>query len=215
MSLLRSFLSLAPRFTFTRPFATSSALCGEKIPVKKTSTKKDAASPTVAALSVEVAKLVGKTGDKDKVPASSSSPRKKQRAPTPKVDWQMDKTIPRTSVLSHQPIPDHHWQDWRMLRDVKRRGYLNRDGRVRKMLRCVLRTDVLPTEISEEAERDILKLPRDSNYGRIVDRCMITSRRRGLVRHWRLSRIVWRHYADYNRLSGVMRAKWGNRNNPV
>lgn len=34
-------------------------------------------------------------------------------------------------------------------------------------------------------------------------------RPRGIVKEWRMSRIVWRHLADYNKLSGVQRAMWG------
>jgi small subunit ribosomal protein S14 len=51
-------------------------------------------------------------------------------------------------------------------------------------------------------------LPRDSSIVRIRNRCAFTSRPRGVVTRWRLSRIAWRHLADYNQLSGVQRAIW-------
>lgn len=51
-------------------------------------------------------------------------------------------------------------------------------------------------------------LPRDSSIIRIRNRCAFTSRPRGIVTRWRLSRIAWRHLADYNQLSGVQRAIW-------
>lgn len=60
----------------------------------------------------------------------------------------------------------------------------------------------------EIAHQDINALPRDSSIVRIRSRCAVTSRPRGVVYRWRLSRIVWRQLADYNKLSGVQRAMW-------
>ena len=58
----------------------------------------------------------------------------------------------------------------------------------------------------EIADQEVAALPRDSNYIRVRHRCALTSRPRGVVFKWRLSRIVWRHLADYNKLAGVQRA---------
>lgn len=216
MNMLRSLLSVVP--LSTRHFSTSLSLAGEKLPVKKITPKK-VDTPVVAAaavLSPTVTALLSK-GGKEKSPHNPRNLKKKHYHDSiqPKVDWVIDRTIPRDSVLSHFPHASHHWQDWKMLRDVKRRAYVERDGRVRKLLLSIYKTTVLPRELNEEAVKDILKLPRDSNWIRLINRCALTSRPRGVVQPWRLSRMVWRHYADYNRLSGVMRAKWANRNNPV
>jgi small subunit ribosomal protein S14 len=62
--------------------------------------------------------------------------------------------------------------------------------------------------IQEVADQEVAALPRDSNYIRVRHRCALTSRPRGVVFKWRLSRIVWRHLADYNKLAGVQRAMW-------
>ncbi|KAJ4428829.1 hypothetical protein ANN_25822 [Periplaneta americana] len=64
------------------------------------------------------------------------------------------------------------------------------------------------SETEEIADKEVAALPRDSNYIRVRHRCAITSRPRGVVFKWRLSRIVWRHLADYNKLAGVQRAMW-------
>nr|CAD7403656.1 unnamed protein product [Timema cristinae] len=61
---------------------------------------------------------------------------------------------------------------------------------------------------TEIADKEIASFPLNSCPTRIHSRCALTSRSRGLVKRWRLSRIVWRHYADYNKLSGVQRAMW-------
>lgn len=60
----------------------------------------------------------------------------------------------------------------------------------------------------ELADYDIAQLPRDAYPTRIHKRCVLTSRPRGLVSRYRLSRIQWRLLADYNKLSGVTRASW-------
>lgn len=62
--------------------------------------------------------------------------------------------------------------------------------------------------IQEIADQEVAALPRDSNYIRVRHRCALTSRPRGVVFKWRLSRIVWRHLVDYNKLAGVQRAMW-------
>ncbi|XP_009990131.1 PREDICTED: 28S ribosomal protein S14, mitochondrial, partial [Tauraco erythrolophus] len=87
-----------------------------------------------------------------------------------------------------------YYVDWRMLRDVKRRkmAYEYADERLR----------------IEVADKEIADLPRDSCPVRIRNRCVLTSRPRGVKRRWRLSRIVFRHFADHAQMSGVQRAMW-------
>lgn len=58
------------------------------------------------------------------------------------------------------------------------------------------------------AHRELEELPRNSSPIRIRNRCVMTSRPRGIQRKWRVSRIMWRHFAEYNLLSGVKRATW-------
>ncbi|XP_010170699.2 28S ribosomal protein S14, mitochondrial, partial [Antrostomus carolinensis] len=67
---------------------------------------------------------------------------------------------------------------------------------------------VLPEELQEVADKEIANLPRDSCPVRIRNRCVLTSRPRGVKRRWRLSRIVFRHFADHAQMSGIQRAMW-------
>lgn len=53
-------------------------------------------------------------------------------------------------------------------------------------------------------------MPLNSCIARIHARCVLTSRARGRWRKFRMSRIIWRHLADYNQISGVERAMWGH-----
>ncbi|CAL8320410.1 unnamed protein product [Arctogadus glacialis] len=101
-----------------------------------------------------------------------------------------------------------YYVDWRMLRDVKRRqmAFDYADQRVR--INALRKNTILPKELQEVADKEIAALPRDSCPVRIRNRCVMTSRPRGVKRRWRLSRIVFRHLADHNQMSGIMRAMW-------
>nr|XP_056701168.1 28S ribosomal protein S14, mitochondrial [Euleptes europaea] len=101
-----------------------------------------------------------------------------------------------------------HYVDWRMLRDVKRRKMAFEYADLRLRLNALRKNTILPKELQEVADKEIAALPRDSCPVRIRNRCVLTSRPRGVVRRWRLSRIVFRHIADHAQLSGVQRAMW-------
>nr|KAF6397356.1 mitochondrial ribosomal protein S14 [Rousettus aegyptiacus] len=101
-----------------------------------------------------------------------------------------------------------YYVDWKMLRDVKRRkiAYEYADERLR--INSLRKNTILPKDLQEVADEEIAALPRDSCPVRIRNRCVMTSRPRGVKRRWRLSRIVFRHLADHGQLSGVQRAMW-------
>ncbi|XP_042663494.1 28S ribosomal protein S14, mitochondrial [Tyto alba] len=101
-----------------------------------------------------------------------------------------------------------YYVDWRMLRDVKRRklAYEYADERLR--INAIRKNTILPKELQEVADKEIADLPRDSCPTRIRNRCVLTSRPRGVRRRWRLSRIVFRHFADHAQMSGIQRAMW-------
>jgi len=97
---------------------------------------------------------------------------------------------------------------WKMLRDVKRRRLVKQHYIERLRINALRRNTILPREIFEMADAQIRAFPIDSNRSRIHDRCMLTSRPKGLVKPHNVSRIMFRILADYNKLSGVIRAKW-------
>ncbi|XP_068197366.1 small ribosomal subunit protein uS14m [Antennarius striatus] len=101
-----------------------------------------------------------------------------------------------------------YYVDCRMLRDVKRRkmAYDYADERLR--INALRKNTLLPKELQEIADKEIAALPRDSCPVRIRNRCVVTSRPRGVKRRWRLSRIVFRDLADHSQMSGIMRARW-------
>ncbi|KAJ8951836.1 hypothetical protein NQ318_019811 [Aromia moschata] len=100
------------------------------------------------------------------------------------------------------------WVNRWMIRDVKRRKMVTELAPTRLRINSLRKNDILPPELREMADAEIHALPRDSAWRRLTDRCVITSRPRGTVYRWRLSRIVFRHLSDYNKLAGVQRAMW-------
>lgn len=74
-----------------------------------------------------------------------------------------------------------------------------------KLFKIQINTEHL---LQEVADKEIAALPRDSCPVRIRNRCVMTSRPRGVKKRWRLSRIVFRHLADHNQMSGILRARW-------
>ncbi|KAL8596779.1 hypothetical protein ACOMHN_053875 [Nucella lapillus] len=112
-------------------------------------------------------------------------------------------------VTSHlQTSVRTHYVDWKMIRDIKRRQCVKQFNVSRQRYNAIRKNNILPRELQELADVEVASLPRDSNYVRLRSRCILTSRPRGVLQKWRLSRIVWRHYADYNLMSGVKRACW-------
>ncbi|XP_020318204.1 small ribosomal subunit protein uS14m [Oncorhynchus kisutch] len=101
-----------------------------------------------------------------------------------------------------------YYVDWRMLRDVKRRQMAFDYADERLRINALRKNTVLPKELQDVADKEIAALPRDSCPVRIRNRCVMTSRPRGVKRRWRLSRIVFRHLADHNQMSGIQRAMW-------
>lgn len=95
-----------------------------------------------------------------------------------------------------------------MVRDVKRRNISKEHAIDRLRLISLKKNNILPAELREQAGVELGAFPRDSCPTRIVKRCAITSRPRGVVVRWRLSRIMFRHLADYNKLAGIERAMW-------
>lgn len=62
--------------------------------------------------------------------------------------------------------------------------------------------------LQEAAKEEELRLPRDSMFHMMHIRCAVSGRSRGLLKKYRLSRLVWRNLADNNKLSGVIKASW-------
>ncbi|XP_054707158.1 28S ribosomal protein S14, mitochondrial-like [Uloborus diversus] len=100
------------------------------------------------------------------------------------------------------------YTDWRMLRDANRRKVVKQYAPLRLQINSLRYNTILPQEIRDIASKEIHALPRASNLSMCHGRCVLTSRARGRWAKFRMSRIVWRHFADYNLISGAERAMW-------
>lgn len=96
-----------------------------------------------------------------------------------------------------------------MIKDHRRRMTVVKYATDRIRLNTVKRNEVLPIELREMASSELHNnFPRDACFVRTRERCALTSRPRGCVQKFRVSRIVFRHLADYNKMSGMQRALW-------
>ncbi|XP_029042193.1 28S ribosomal protein S14, mitochondrial [Osmia bicornis bicornis] len=121
-----------------------------------------------------------------------------------------------SNFLSKNTLPTCNFQQVRdlwigrwMTRDVKRRRLARDYAPERLRLVAMKKNNILPPEIKELVGKQIDEtIPRQTALCQLTSRCAVTSRPRGVVKKWRLSRIVFRHLADYNKLAGVQRAIW-------
>ncbi|MBX2888219.1 MAG: 30S ribosomal protein S14 [Ferruginibacter sp.] len=51
-------------------------------------------------------------------------------------------------------------------------------------------------------------LPRNSSAVRLKNRCQLTGRPRGYMRHFGISRVSFRDMASYGKIPGVTKASW-------
>ncbi|OAD57919.1 28S ribosomal protein S14, mitochondrial [Eufriesea mexicana] len=112
------------------------------------------------------------------------------------------------TACSFQQIRNKYVGRW-MIRDVKRRKMAEDYAPERLRLLAMKRNDILPAELREIVDKEFdEKIPRQTALRQLTPRCALTSRGHGCIYRWRLSRIMFRHLADYNKLAGVQRAIW-------
>jgi len=58
------------------------------------------------------------------------------------------------------------------------------------------------------AMKKLSELPRNSSKIRIRNRCEIDGRPRGFIGYFGMSRINFRHYANWGRIPGVKKSSW-------
>mgnify|MGYP002804574830 CR=1 FL=1 len=92
--------------------------------------------------------------------------------------------------------------------DQKRREmfaeYEQKRGRLRMLSKC----DILPSSVRKQAAAELAELPKDSSITRIRNRCVLTDRGRGVIGRFRISRIMFKYYAEEGLIPGVQRSQW-------
>ena len=79
---------------------------------------------------------------------------------------------------------------------------------LRKKLRRQVVDEKLSPEKRFEASLKLQKLPKNSSYCRVVNRCRITGRPRGNFRKFGVSRLVFRELAHSGLIPGVTKSSW-------
>ncbi len=93
-------------------------------------------------------------------------------------------------------------------KDVRRRRLVEQHGAKRQKLLDIMKNYDLPFEEREEAQRKLLKLPRDSSATRVRNRCLITGRSRAYLRKFGVCRVKFRELANLAQIPGVRKASW-------
>jgi small subunit ribosomal protein S14 len=78
-----------------------------------------------------------------------------------------------------------------------------------RKLRTVKKYAKLRAKLKAEKDYEGLTLlPRDASPTRVVNRCLVTGRRRGYLRRFKMSRIAFRELASAGMIPGVTKSSW-------
>ncbi len=91
----------------------------------------------------------------------------------------------------------------RTLKDVKRRNLFSKFELTRNLYNAIAKSTTIPSIIRVYAAEKLFKLNRDSSFSRIRNRCIITSRSRGVIGNWNINRIKFRELAMSGKLPGI------------
>lgn len=93
-------------------------------------------------------------------------------------------------------------------REAKRMRTVRRYAARRAALKAVLADSGAGSEEKWEAQQKLQKLPRDSSPVRLVRRCQLTGRPRGVFRKFGLCRNKLREVAMRGDVPGLVKASW-------
>jgi len=92
-------------------------------------------------------------------------------------------------------------------RQIKRQFLVNKYKLKRKSIKKQIKNEK-SIQIKFKLEQKLQKLPRDSSFVRLHNRCLLSGRPRGFFRHFKLSRHFLREMALLGLLPGVKKASW-------
>ncbi|KAL3104097.1 hypothetical protein niasHS_002124 [Heterodera schachtii] len=100
------------------------------------------------------------------------------------------------------------WPHWRQLADIKRRRLVAEWGPMRMRYKAMKTNNILPRVIIDEFQERMDNMPRRAHPVLIIQMCQFTSKRRGKLNKFRVSRHCFRDIADRGGLSGIQRGIW-------
>ncbi|KAH0949323.1 hypothetical protein HN011_007015 [Eciton burchellii] len=117
--------------------------------------------------------------------------------------------LPISNLLGCGLQQSRNYVGCRVIRDIKRRKWAKQYAEERLRLLAMKRNDILPLEFREMVGKQIDDtIPRQTALRQLTHRCVVTSRGRGVLERWRVSRFIFRELIDYNKMSGMQRAMW-------
>jgi small subunit ribosomal protein S14 len=96
----------------------------------------------------------------------------------------------------------------RNIRDNHHRLLAEKFELKRNLYKALVRDPTLPQEMRELHAYKLAKLPRNSSFTRVRNRCVFTGRPRGVYQLFRMSRLVFRSLASQGLLEGIRKASW-------
>lgn len=93
-------------------------------------------------------------------------------------------------------------------RNLKRERMVAKYAAKRAKLKEIMADPDISDEEFYTAQRKLTKLPRNSSYIRLRNRCKLTGRPRAYIRKYGLSRITFRELASAGRIPGVTKSSW-------
>lgn len=95
------------------------------------------------------------------------------------------------------------------VKDHLRRQLVEQHEVDRHVFKAIVTDKTLPMDVRVQVQHLFeTEVPRDSAPNRVVNRCVLTGRARGVQRFTRLSRIMIRQLAHHGFLPGVSKASW-------
>lgn len=93
-------------------------------------------------------------------------------------------------------------------RNLKRIALVEALSKKRKDLVAIIKDVSLPVSERFAAQIKLSKMPRDSSYIRVRNRCLVTGRPRGYYRKFKMSRIVLRQLGSIGQIPGLTKSSW-------
>jgi small subunit ribosomal protein S14 len=90
----------------------------------------------------------------------------------------------------------------------RRAEMVARNWAKRDELRKKSKNPHIDEEEREAARIALNKMPRDTSYTRLRNRCQLTGRPRGFLRKFQISRICFREMASNGLIPGVTKSSW-------
>ena len=78
----------------------------------------------------------------------------------------------------------------------------------RRELKKIIMNKKLPLEERFSAQQKLSKLPRNSSFTRVMNRCQITGRPHGVYRKLKISRIALRKLGLEGKIPGMIKSSW-------